>query len=624
MERRLPVAAVPDGAAELVDERGSPVWPLGPGDRAMLEEVGEAFGFRPVDTALAQTSSCATSTPNGLVVALGAAAASHTRLFAHLTGRSWVLVEDVEELPPPDRFDVLVTLESCLSSGLLDALYAPHLSRAPGILHAASAEQLRRLVLARAAAAVMGGDAGCRRVDVVPIVDLEPQQSADAIALGSAATRVELEASLTAGATILTVFTHSDGLDGDFGSEAILCPVDETWHAETAARVPTCRVTRYCYRTERSLDSLVNAGATVHPDAIESRVMVFNTCVGVTPVDSNVDAAFGLGIRLMQSPRLGALVTTWRPTIGSYRATDLLVRLLFEGVELGEAVARHNTLHAELGTGLRLCLLGDPALRAVPPGGSAAPPSPLPRTRSTAAPSRPSARPVGETALISASLSAADSPRVGSTPSLNHFADRVAEARAATDAYACSPDAPDAGDAMRAAVVDVIAQRGRFCDLWLRFASDCRMLALNPRCGSCSNSTVVYEVTLAVPGVSPRVLEICPRCGFTRDHPRGATVALHVSPHGVVRLLDAHLASEWAGAVTVQYRAPFPTRTQRWPVDRDGAPVREFALSEPLRPVPVVVSATFMTGSQLLMAGQALVGAGASSLALVSTEKGAG
>jgi hypothetical protein len=617
--RRLPVAAAPpDGL--LVDSSGRPVWPVTAPDRSALHELGKVFGFSLEE--VSATRSELEPAGGGAVVALGAESAPAARLYAHLTGRSWAVVEDAARLPPPDRFDVLVMLEDCLTSTLLDGLYAPHLSRAPGVLCSNSVEGLRSQVLMRSAAGALGGDGTCRRVDVLPVVDIATEESPSLTVLGARSRREDLISALSDGQTVLTVFTHSDGVDADLGPQLVMCPLDRAWESDPAAGKPTCQVTRQCYRLKVPLDDLVGSTLLLHPDRIAARAFIFNACIGVMPADSNVDPAFSLGARLLRNHRIGAMLTSWRPTICTPYDTELLSRLLLDGVPIGTAVARHNAMQASLQTGHRFGLFGDPALRVVPR--EDAPAQEVPRSiagdvtedpRLAGAPSRPV--PGDQVTLLKACLGGQDHPRVGSSLPLSAIPNERAAALNAIEAYeAASRNGGDpggiderAGCAMRRAIADLVARRGRFCDLWLQYAAGSKMLTLAPRCRGCSNSTILYEIALKLDGVEPRHLEICSRCGFTRDVPRGFEMALHVHEGRVLRLEDNLPDDRWAGALTVQYRWPLPTDTWPWPSAPNGAPARELVLPEDLRPVPVVITVTLLVGTQIFLTSRAVRGA---------------
>jgi hypothetical protein len=164
------------------------------------------------------------------------------------------------------------------------------------------------------------------------------------------------------------------------------------------------------------------------------------------------------------------------------------------------------------------------------------------------------------------------------------------------------------GDQMRRAVVTLIAHRGRLCDLWLQHVTAYRLVKFLPHCRGCTNSAGLYEFQFNDEGIEPRLLEICPRCGFTRDQPHKLEFSVSVISQNVVRLDCAPIQDPWAAALTVQYQWPLPTRVWPWPADSAGRPALEQPLIESLQPVPVFVTVTMMAGTRLAMASRKMRG----------------
>lgn len=595
-----------------------PVWPVDDDTCAALLEIAPSWGFDLVEVdRVDRVHSTGATDPEqsgglGMVVGVGLESAPHAALYAHLTGRRWMVVEDLDELPDPDHVAIVLGEGLELTSRALDALYDPRLERAVGLLISESQDDMRRLVRTRAVTMRMGGDGRSRRVDIVPGSPMVQRDDDTAAVLGAGADTARLRAALSDARAVTTVFTHSDGLDADLGPGNILCPVDEAWQ-QPWERPPTCRATSFCYRAGGPTSSV--ASQLIHPSALAARVLVFNTCVGITPADSNVAARYGLGVRLAANHRVGALITSWRPTIGTYRSSIPLTRLLLSGTSLGAAVAASNRLHDELGTGLRFCLVGDPEASAVPVGSTPPSDPEFDVRRLTAATERdPGA---GDMGFLRACLTSLSDARRGSAPGLGELAPVVTAALTAIDSLAESAVNPVAAQEMRKAVVSVFAQRGRVCDIWLGQAKAYRA-ALRSRCEGCSNTAVEYSVELVTPGTSARLLEICPRCGFVRDHPEDWAIGLAVESAGAVRLTrfprqlagaDRHC---WAGELAVRYRDPLPHHRQPWPAGPDGLPVETLECTRPLLAAPVVVTATFVVKDQLLQAGRAIIGSGGS------------
>ena len=619
----LPVVLAPSDQL-WVTERGDPVWAVDDAELKQLRETLALFGVAVAEVEAAAT----TAEPHGpgLVVAVGKAAADAARLYAHLTRRSWTQVDRIGDLPGSNDFDVLVTQENCLTPEVLDSIYAPGRETAPGLVQAADPQRLRMQVLSRTAAAGHPGDRPCRQVDYVPSRAGGLAESADRASMGAAASPGELLAWLTAGQTVLTVVTHSDGIDAELGQHWVLCPMDEAWATSSSASPPTCWHTKHCYRLRRPVEGLHRSGRLLHPSAIASRAFILNACSVVMPTDGATDPVFGIASRLVESTRLGALFTSWRSVVGRQDSADQLAAHLMAGESAGTALALHNSQQASLASGHRLCLFGDPAMRAVEPSGSTGvlavtPKRPVWTRPASPAGAAPQAAPsVGDqVTLLKYCLSSDDNPPPGSNPSLADMPDALRLALAAIEQYEATrawrprlrrTDVTARTEPqMQRAVADLVARRGRIFDLWVRYARAVRLSGFSPCDESCPHTAVRYIVDLAISDIESRVLEICPRCGFTLDAPAGWDLRVRAGSDGRVQLVGGSDETQWAGALTLQYRWPLPTRTWAWPRAADGGPAPSFQIPDALHPVPAIATATMVYGTRVLVASRAVRGA---------------
>src|SRR5262249_46838683 len=149
-------------------------------------------------------------------------------LYAHLTRRRYCAVKDRDALRVLSRLAVVVTTPSHLVSDLLEQLYARNSrTAAPGIICAADPEGLRKQVLTRAASALLCGPASFPWIDFHPLVALNSMIFDDREIYGGKATERDVLAALGKGAGVLTVVTHSDGIDAMILPTLSLCPLVE-------------------------------------------------------------------------------------------------------------------------------------------------------------------------------------------------------------------------------------------------------------------------------------------------------------------------------------------------------------------------------------------------------------
>jgi len=197
---------------------------------------------------------------------------------------------------------------------------------------------------------------------------------------------------------------------------------------------------------------------------------------------------------------------------------------------------------------------------------------------------------------------------VGSTPSLASAPDKVRTALEAIRVFSTAVSHAEriaSAHAMRRAVVDVVAFRGRLCDLWLKHAIRSEAIQLSRRCDACTNSTVLYRIDIGLTGIAPRFLRICPRCGFSLDAPSETFCSIHVDADGVVRLQSDVTGTAWAAAVTRQYRWPCPTDTWEWPTASDGQPATAWRMPPAGHSGAATITLTIMAGTRIALASRA-------------------
>lgn len=174
------------------------------------------------------------------VVALGPMVADAGRLYAHLTMRAFRMVEDLRSLRRGPRPAVVVTTPPSLTSGLLEFLYADALDGpAPGIICASGPQALRKQVLIRSAAASLCGPVAHPWVDVYPLVELDSLTFRDRRIYGGKASESDIPDALSKGAGVLTMITHSDGIDALILPTLSLCPLVQMPADADPQRSPT-------------------------------------------------------------------------------------------------------------------------------------------------------------------------------------------------------------------------------------------------------------------------------------------------------------------------------------------------------------------------------------------------
>lgn len=492
----------------------------------------------------------------GTVVALGRESTPGAERFAHLTGRRVVTVANADDVPSPTDFNVLVSARPALPSSLLDRLTQPSLATVPGVILADGPDSLERRVLT-AATAANGADGNSLLVELDFIHRSGGSDETDADLV-----RASIRNALGVGASVLTVLTHADGLNAYLGDDLTLCPRDSLWpNGADRSDAPACAVTGFCHRRSAPFDAALRSSELLHPSAIAARVLVMNACVAVIPEDNYIPAASGFGIRLMTNPRIGAMIAAWRPSLTWPLHTRELAEALLAGVPAGAAVARYNRARDADGSSHRLGLFGDPTTIAVT----------NPRPNIVAASPKPTSGSIDGSDRLAAMLR---------NPTANGF-DEIA---------------------------DALAAEPHFTDLWLPTATGVRRLLHPTDCLMCSNSVVTYRVSTV--GGAERDLELCPRCGVTRDAPASLSASLLVRD-GIAVLDAPPRHGSWSATLSVHAHPPFVTSHCRWPATSDGSPQIALRL-DPVPPVPIVVSLTMVSTFGALRLSRTIHGAGVS------------
>ena len=538
----------PDPVAEhIVDGAGEPVWPLSSqDDRDAVAAVAGLFG---AELTAVRGRAGAARAGWEEVVAVGGENEAAARLHAHLTSRRFRGVRSAAALavePPPA---VVVTSLDQMSARLTESLHRG--GPGPGFV-VAGAGPLRRQVLRRAAAAHLVTAAALPRVDVHPFGD--PTTRTHPVACrGDTGDRVR--ALLGAGAGVLSVLTHSDGIDASLG-DLVLCPMGDPVAGADPARSPSCGSSGICHRLARPLDEALTSGRIARADEIRCRVLLWNACFTLAYRDDPLDPRWSVLTRLLDAPGVGAIAIAPDLSHDTAGSLEPLAAALARGVRLGDALAEHNRHPMRRAIGARLVLFGDPrvALAAGPAASdqarpAAPPPAPPPAT---------TAWPMVE------SLAAADQD------SADFFAAPARAARAALDG-----GAPD--QEIRERFAELLACRVRAFTQWAPLSDPDKVRGRSAPCPRCGGPARQVGHTLRARPLAPRLVTVCPRCQVVEDVPLGCDLTVAIAGDQIT--IGGTLPREgWAARARLYAQVPWNGPLVRWPAASGGSPVRRFAV----------------------------------------------
>lgn len=578
----------PKGTFILTSER-QPVWPAQTNDEwQVLVQIAEVFAAQ-----VEQVQGHLGYTESGteVVVGLGEDVEEAARLYAHLTLRQFRVVASLKDLTDGALPAVIVTTLPWLSDELMEFLYLTEADFAPGIICASTPEALRQQVLIRSAATVLSGSVEIPQVDIFPILALERFTQPNREVFGGKAESFDLQLAMGCGAGVLTIMTHSDGVDAFLGSQLTLCPMIQPSVAADKSLSPRCQVTGICHRQLVSVEEALNSSALIAPEAISARILIWNVCLGLLLPKSVVDPAWGIGPRLLQSSTIGAVITTWEIVLTSPEHTESLSQDILRGIPVGKALAKFNASLNSRRQGNRMCLLGDPRLR-------------LPKVNSNSQHKQQKilniesvqptlAEDIREVMLLRACMTEAVSRASGDLLPV------AKEALEAIQVYEYAgwrgitvegqPDAP--GPAMRRSVLQYVFCRGKLLESWLPFARTYRSISSSTQCFVCGQRTNTLIVNFRIPKVSRRRISICPCCGVIEDAPIKSNITFSIFNKSIVKLEGSLPKEKWTVGLLLQSSLPSDYISLEWPTDSNGSPTKFINLPNvwPLGPTRVSV-----------------------------------
>jgi hypothetical protein len=446
-------------------------------------------------------------------------------------------------------------------------------------------------VLVRAAAATFCGPLNLIRIDVFPTTSIAAIRKPGFEVLGSEASASERRQAFARGAGVLTIMTHCDGVDAFMGADLTLCAMEQMPNDISVSEEPWCRLTGFCHRHNLPVSQVSGSAMVFPPEEIAARVFVWDVCFGVMPIGSLVDPRWGIGVRLMDSAAIGAILTTWQIVMSSPEHASRLSRLIAAGVPAGVAVARFNASRASRARHHRMCLLGDPRVQLPVVPVQQPPPARPKRSHIRQAPENEQIRQVAllRLSMADAKLRASHSPRA-------MFASKALQAVEAVEAFETAvlkgvPIAalhPQLGNNMRSAVLDYALSRGKLFENWMPFMRISRAMAPRP-CPVCNRKADTLEAIMRPPGVYARRLVICAICGVVEDVPTGSDIRMelmgrHLHLHGTLP------QQRWVAGIVIQSSYLVESIQLMWPATSDGTLAPSAELPERWPPGPLRIS----------------------------------
>ncbi len=566
------ILALETSSGRLYKRDDQPVWPVSsPIERQSLERMVSSLGgtVKFVDEA-----DEGTLTGDELVIGLGTGAHEHARLYAHLTRRACELVESLEQLSAFPQAVVVVTTYAHVTEQLMDRLYDRHpIATAPGVIFSYDDEQLSAQILARAAARHCSHrHFSRRRIDVNPTINFGAQMSREFSIVGGRAKPSEFREALSCGAGLLTLYSHSDGIDAYLREQLdlVLCPIENADPSSAPSPAPSCVMTGICHRCRKPMSEVMGSDILLAPEVVKANILVYCVCWGLYPSQHVHSPEYALSRRLIGSFNIGALITSWEINIQRLPLTAGLFHDIARGLTLGEALARHLSTSEARANYHKLCLIGDPAIR-LPPSNIH---DPLANIQQVQRPRVPSAQCMGGLTLLRLMTNSFSS---GNND--DHAAQRALAALVEYETMLAEGLRHDAGlvDRFRQQLLAYLTNQDTMLSkCWAKFAEAVEVVPEKAACSVCGRRTLLREFSMRIPGAKARRERTCPSCGSIEDCPADRSMSMSVEPGGLMRLHGELPKSSWCARISVERFYTPETYKWDWPAAPSGEPMPSF------------------------------------------------
>lgn len=587
----LPIATPPNPEVEfLTADDGTPVWPVNsPDERNMLSAIARVFGSKLADTSASPGSIAGNKAET--VVGIGSAE-DETALYCHLTSRRAVYLTSAGELSLSDPPAVVLFCGPEIERDLAQWLsLVPYNNRAPGLIWGRDRSELHRQVLSASCAAALNGPSPTSYVEIVQSEHMGANRSIQA-----------MKERLGAGAGVLSIHGHSEGVSLPLAGGSALCRWPNLGRPSNSERGPECAYTGFCKALKTPVRDASAAGALISPHVIAARILVNTGCHGAFVGSSYIDSAWSIFPDIVTNPTVGAVLAV--PELSLALLDPLrqeLITALRGGEPVGVALAHFEDNPTVREIGFRFLLFGDPQVRASPPSGN-----PVVIRRDTASRQTrqlkvrvlpkescdsASALEVLRRIALTIKLETREEGSETSRALLAHLVELEEEENMGLAIRG------EIGSRVRAGVLAHLATtKVRLFEAWETGATLVRQapdLVPCPHCGWRNRPKIVMTWE------EKREFRICAYCSDVEDIqlPRKVNFSFAL-PEIVCTPLER--SDAWAAAVYIVRSIPKHTRIIPWPSAMDGGPAASLSIDARISPAgPVRVYVVWMDGLEI-------------------------
>lgn len=501
-------------------------------------------------------------------------------LYALLTGRRPVLINQASDLPLQDPVEVILLRARALCPDLLHRIYNPSfLSGAgspafvPGIITGLTSRAIRIQILKAILYFLAGTDQPRRRLEIFPDADLDYIATETRVMIGANAAPTEVARALSEPLDLVTITTHADGIDMRLTPGSTLCVVKSRVAASRCRPFPRCVKSGICHRYNLPLQNAIRSPELIGCDKLIARIAIINACYALVFSNFSVSQQWGLLFRLLRDSLIGAVVCRWEIVFTSPGDLPPLLTRLTEGDPIGRAVGHYNVARRKYLS--FFAIFGDPRLR-LPKGSKVGVSQHGPTER------RPAMKFASPRTL---------NPDFALYQAIHSETATAQQAKSAEGELSQSYSATEAQDLL----VQIFKDRGKLIDLI--FKHGCLVSGdYGTVCKFCSKRTKIHLWRPNLSNSSDRRLITCARCGLLEDSPVDHSFSVHLSAGSVC--LAASLSEKWRGVVQFRAYRPEYGSVQDWPRDQNGVLLRQWTPEAPESLGPFTLTCLFLSGYQ--------------------------
>jgi hypothetical protein len=547
--------------------------------------------------------------PMGEVVCLAPEYIQEARLFAYLTQRS-VRLGIASQLSPSPGL-VVVMRSSQLTSSVLNALYkTTESTSAPGLLVSSNRLDLRTQILRRALARLSPLFSGPREIRII-CGSRGIRGSKTQVTLGSQSPKSARIAALGAGAGLLQIISHSDGVDAYLGEGLTLCSRFDYLDGR-ASRPPRCVLTNTCHRAMlsrtavksgnfpkveqlMSMQDAIKSGELLSPSHLSATTLVWDVCWGVVDRDFPIHQRWSLGLQLATHAAVGAMVTTWQLEIQNEELIERFSQLVAQGLRLGDVIATINSSPDARRFGNLFCLFGDPFLRLQLENNCLTSPEMKKCENSTMVNlSHEIPHSTRQKLLVEACLDRVQDecfPALGQLTALAVEGIKKISSDVSFNNFSNNSCFLEEYTSVQVKILNVFSRyEGSLFELYQSFGIT-KSKTKAPRCPHCRKVLNCLDVNL--PGFKvDRIVSMCPRCGMIEDRESNSPIRLEIGKGGVLILKNLSLLDvPCSGLVVLDPVVQSERKTIPWPKDKSGRNCETLRLNKnlPIADFSVVV-----------------------------------